>query len=151
MPYEQVKDLVRKLARFHGEISSKFETMESSCRREKVKMLLDYMTEHEKKLETGLLEFEKTADPALMKTYFSFTPDRKRWEALQAMQLAEDASFRDAVDLVLEADQLLLDLLQEIVCNTETEDVHRLFQSLLENARKQRNKFVRDALMLEEC
>ncbi len=151
MSYEQVRDILNKTKELHRELSRFYEVLESRCKQQKVKLLLDYLHDRESKGEKQMEQFIREAEDSLMNAYYSFTPDQQKWNFLKEIEISPDASLQEAIDMVLKIDQYILDLLQEVAENSELDHVRLVFVNMLEHAKKERNRFVRDAMMLEEC
>lgn len=151
MSYEQVRDILDHLNKLHQQLHDYYEGLSRSCTKARLKMLLDYLGEHESLTQRQLKEYMDSADRSTLETYFSFTPDRDRWEMIQKLHITNDSSVSDVIDAILTVDDSLMSIFSEIIDNSESEKVRSLFKDVHKNTCDLRKKMVRNVMMIEEC
>ena len=66
MPYKKTRDILDRARTFHNNISERYRTLSVAAEKEKVKMLLDYLSRHEKNLAKSLEEYEEDASREIL-------------------------------------------------------------------------------------
>ncbi len=74
MAYETVKDVFDRIRTFHHRVGDYYDRLYSIADTERVKILLDYMSRHEKKLELCISEYEHDAAKDVLEAWFKYTP-----------------------------------------------------------------------------
>ena len=75
MRFEQVKNVLQDVRAFHGRASEFFAGLSDLAEQERVKMLLDYMSLHERELGEKLGAYEQQASEGLLETWMDFRQD----------------------------------------------------------------------------
>lgn len=151
MPYEQVQTLLEKLRNIHNDLAGYYTKVESECRQERIKILMDFMKLHEEKMAANVEHFLKDAEKSTLSSYYSFTPDQKKWEIIKHLNIPPDSDIRVVIDRVLTIDETINELVCEIINNTELEHVRDTFENIRDEAKLLRKQFVRDIMMIDEC
>lgn len=63
MPYETAKDVLEHARDYHRILSDFYNKLGAKAQKQRAKMLLDYLSRHEKHLEDSLAEYEKEVSP----------------------------------------------------------------------------------------
>ncbi len=69
MSFENFKDILDHARAFHRQLSSYYKKLGDKAERERVKMLLDYMSRHEAHLDESLKQYEEEVFKGLMKQH----------------------------------------------------------------------------------
>lgn len=148
MPFEQTQDLLNKLENVHLQLSSCYGKFENTNKEVKVKLLLQYLKDHETKLKTAIEEYEQEADVNTLHSYYQQSPEKEKWDYFASCTINDDTAFDDLVKQVLESDDAYVNILEEIFNASKTNQQKTLFADLLENAKQNRKKFVFDIMTL---
>lgn len=150
MPYKKTRDILARAKTLHSQISELYHTLSADAERERVKMLLDYLSRHEKNLAISLEEYEEDASRKILDTWFTFIPEIPAAKCFEDMEVAPSMSVDDVIRLVLCYDEWLVDLYREAAMNSQSEEVREVFNSLLEMEKEEEVVFLRDALEVKE-
>ncbi len=74
MRFEQTKDILEHTQQFYKLIADYYHLMSDQTHKPRIKMLLDYLSRHEKHLEKTLSEYEDSASEQVLNTWFQFSP-----------------------------------------------------------------------------
>lgn len=151
MAFETTKDVLEHAREFHGQLSDYYAQLSEKAERERVKMLLDYLSRHEKHLEKSLEAFEQDVSEGILKTWFQFPPPKATLATCQALVLEKerDISIDGVIDLALQMDECLVQLYQEMIKSSESEQVREVFKNLLAMEKHEEVELVRNAFRLK--
>jgi len=149
MPYKRTKDLLDRARLFHKRLGELYERLETVSKKEQVKMLLDYMSRHEKHLTESLSKYEEEASRRVMDYWYKYTPNNKSCEHLENIELRPDMTIDDVISLAMRMDECLVELYRSVAENAESEEVKEIFNSLLEMEKQEEVELLRNALDLK--
>ena len=154
MAFETTKDVLDHAREFHGHVSEYYHRLSEKSQKARVKMLLDYMSWHEKELEKALAQYEEGVSERVLNTWFQYPPPKGVLEVCMCMNMnfeeREDLTVDDVVGMALELDKCLIQLYEVMVVRSEYEEVREVFKNLLEAEKRRELDFVRDAMHLKE-
>ncbi len=145
MSQERVIDVIDHARNFHAQLSKYFDELSVIADRERVKILLDYLSECEKRHERALTEYEEIAPHDVIDTWFKCGADKAISECLEPTDLTSDMDVDTVLREALRLDQCLSDLYQEIVDRAQTDRIKEVFTNLLESNKKEMRDLVRDS------
>ncbi|MCP4220469.1 MAG: hypothetical protein GY765_37925 [bacterium] len=151
MSFETVKDVLDHARDFHRQLSVFYNKVGSGFHKERVKMLLFYLSRHEKQLEKSLADYEKDVSEKILKTWFQFAPNKETLNQCVNLSLVdkENLTVDKVTDLALELDNCLIKLYEETAKQTDVPEVKEIFLNLLEMEKQEEKKLVRDATSLK--
>ena len=152
MAFETTKDVLDHAREFHGRVSDFYGRLSKKVHKERVKMLLEYLTRHEKHLEESLAQYEEGVSQKILNTWFLYPPPKQILDTCQtvALEEKEDLVVDDVIKIALELDECLVQLYKIMVEHSEFEEVREVFANLLALEKRRELDFVRDALYLKE-
>jgi len=144
MPYEQVRTIMGRAQRFHRKLSEFYQKLDETTpeEQERMKLVLQYLQEHENKLERQLCDFEKDARPNAMDTWVQFPPDEDLEKIFDPSRLKPDMSINDIVVLTLEFDNTLLKFYERARDVASTREIGEMFDQLLVEGKRDRKALV---------
>ncbi len=150
MRYEQTRDVLDHVVKFHREAGALFQQLMEHASDQRVQMLLDYMVRHEKALERRINEFRCDSSERVLSGWFKYTHDEDIFKALRLVDATADMDFDDVLDLAVELDAKLIELYEEMVDRSPSDEVKEIFSSLLGQETREKNVLVRSALGLKD-
>lgn len=150
MPYKKTRDILDSAKTLHRQISTLYHTLSVDAERERVKMLLNYLSRHEKNLAKSLEKYEEDSSRRILETWFTFMPEIPAAKCFEDVEVTPSMSVDDVIRLALCYDDWLVDLYREAERNSQSEEVREVFNSLLEMEREEEVVLLRDALELKE-
>ena len=150
MPYKKTRDILDRARAFHNNISKHYHTLSVAAEREKVKMLLEYLSRHEKNLAKSLEDFEEEASREILENWFKFTPELSITECIEDIEITPSMSVDDVIRLALCYDNRLVDLYREAARISPSEEVRDVFNNLLDMEKEEELILMRDALEIKE-
>ncbi len=150
MAYETVADVFDRVRNFHAQVGKYYNQLYLIADKEKVKLLLDYMSRHEKKLELCMSEYEDNASKDILNTWFKHTPASTYQECFKDSDLNHSMSIDDVISVALRLDDCIINAFKRIVDSSESNRIKEIFTCLLKSAEREKKKFVNEALELKE-
>ncbi len=142
MAYEQVKEIIGRAQRFHRDLSAFYEQAEGVVKREKVRIVLDYLRWHEHAMEERLREFVSGAGDHVMGAWFQYTPAHQMQEVLQRVKIDPDMTVDEVIELALKMDEGLLEFYRTARDIALIPEVREVFDGLYKEAMNERAKVV---------
>lgn len=152
MAFETTKDVLDHVREFHQQLSAFYRNLIDKTNKERVRMLLDYLSRHEKHLEESMARYEAEVSERILKTWFQYPPPKEILGICKTLAVdeVEDLSVDGVIKLALELDDCLIDLYKEMIRGSGSEEVREVFQSLLDMEKQEELELVRDSLELKD-
>jgi rubrerythrin len=145
MSQERVVDIIDHAREFYSRLSKYHDELSAVADRERVKILLDYLSDCEQRHEQALADYEGIAPHAVIDTWFKCGADKAINELSEASQLTSDMDVDTVLREALRLDQCLSDLYQELIDRAQTDRIREIFTRLLETNKKEMRNLVRDS------
>lgn len=139
--YKQVRDVLQHVRTFHRRLREYYEDASEQTSNERIELLLEFLSDHEKDLERGLSRYEPQAAEGILNTWMQYVPDDVLERAFAEIPLHEDSSEEEIIDAATRFIDALVDLYATLVQSTEAPRVKELFASLLELEKTRREHF----------
>jgi len=136
--------------RFYSEICDFYEALAKETSSERVRMLLHYMSGHQKFLEEKISEFEKSASQTAMDTWYQTVPGDQMFKFLKELKKTPNMNIDQVVELGLKANKEIIDFYRHLAENSELEEAREIFSSLLRKQEEESHNLVRDAHELSD-
>jgi rubrerythrin len=152
MAFETTKDVLDHAREFHRQLGEFYSGLSSKSAKQRVKMLLDFMSDHEKHLEDTMARYEEEVSQKILNTWFQYSPSKEILTACKEINLEgkENLTVDDVIEIAVKLTQCLIDLYKEMAKNSECEDVRAVFNNLMEMERHFELQLVRDAQELKD-
>jgi rubrerythrin len=144
-----VRDVIDKAKALHQQLGQFYAQLSADEPRERIKMLLDYMSRHEKHLESALARFEQDAKAPILKSWFK--GDAGAPELLgQTPRVTASMGTADVIKMALSYDDALIDLYERLASSGAPPAVREFFGQLVLHERKEERRMVRDTIEMDE-
>lgn len=128
--YKTAIDFIDFVRNLHREIKNYCEKILDKSNSEKVKMVLGYVAEHERKMEETLLEYENGLSKSIEETWYQFIELPEKPSCLKDIQLSKEMTIDDVVDLISKVDICLIKLYKKLSEISVTEEAQKVFDNL---------------------
>jgi hypothetical protein len=147
MAFETTKDVLDHAREFHTQLSEFFSLLSKKSEKLRVKLLLDYMSQHEKYLEETLARYKEEVSEKILNTWFQYPPPKEILDTCREVSINETRNLTvdDVIEMAVKLDQCLIDLYIEMIKNSETDQMREFFTNLMEMEKRQELELVRDA------
>jgi hypothetical protein len=127
-----------------------YERLHEKDEKQKVKMLLDYLSRHEKHREETLARYEEEASKKVMEMWFKYIPKNLCPECFENISIRSNMSVDDVIGIAMHFNNCLVELYMSLIENTSGNEVRNVFICLLERMKKEKMNLARDALWLND-
>lgn len=145
MPVEQTRSIIDHTRIFHRRVSQYYHRLADSTQRGRVKLLLDYMSEHEQRLADCMAQYEVTAPEKILNTWIQIANTTDATKLMADAELVSGMSVDEIVDLGIRFSECVIEVYQQLSSQSEPESVQQVFANLLSLEQKALQQFVRDA------
>jgi rubrerythrin len=146
--YVQVRDLLEQAAQFHGRMAEFYHRLSDHAGKERVKLLLDYMSTHEKNLQNSLDDFDEEASEGVLDTWVDRDHCDRIIHACENLPAEPELSIDGVTRLAMRVDESLIRFYDELARKAEGEDVREVFRNLVAQEQAELRRLARDALMV---
>ncbi len=150
MAFERVRDILNHAKDFHRRLGEFYAQCGAGADREKVRILLNYMSRHEANLAECLAMYEREAAARILDTWFKYPPEMPTCRCFECIRLEPDMGVDEIVEAALKVDACLLDLYRRTAEQSVSREVRDLFNELVEREKKEETECLRNALTFDE-
>lgn len=150
MRFEQAKTILNHMRDFHSTIAEYYHELSEHTEKERVKMLLKYLEEHEIHIVDVLADYTDYLPPSVSETWFNFSPCTAKLGELKSMIALEIPKVDDIIEFALRLDNCIIETYREIVNSAESDKVKELFENLLKLEEAERTRVVINTARLNE-
>ena len=119
MAFETTKEVLDHAREFHTQLSEFYSLLSSKSEKQRVKLLLDYMSQHEKYLEDTLTRYEEEVSDKILNTWFQYPPPKEILDTCREVSIKETdyLTVDDVIEMAVKLEQCLIDLYKEMIKN----------------------------------
>ncbi len=147
--YTQTRDVLEHVRNYHKLLSEFYQHLEDKAEKQRVKLLLDYLSRHEKHFDECLAVYNENASKMVMNTWYQYTPQIDPSELLEEVALTPEMSVDDVIRVALRLDNYLIDLYQMMAENAEIPEVREVFMNLLGMEQQEKREQAKNALSIK--
>jgi len=128
----QIRDSLDQVRDFHGQLAEYYGQLSDRAAQQRVKMLLDHISTHERNLQSSMAAFEEGASRQVMDTWVDWSHCEEIIAICGQTPISPDLSVNGVVKLAMDVDSCLLHFYREVAANAETETVREVFRNLID-------------------
>ncbi|TAN48182.1 MAG: hypothetical protein EPN21_15410 [Methylococcaceae bacterium] len=145
-----VKDFLDYGRELHGEIQAFYDTLSEQSDKERVRMLLDYLSRHEKTMEESLHRFEQVTRQSILAVWLEHVPRLSIQEIIDECGIKAGATLDDVLAIALKFDAAMIKLYRDVAENAKDARVKEVFNNIADMEVSEDNKLLRSVSMLRE-
>ena len=149
MAFDQTKDVLEHVREFHRKLGAFYDELKASTSRERARVLLDYMSRHEKYLEDCLIQYEEQVSDNLLDTYFKYGSESTELTAITDFEIKPDMDVEDVIAAAMHFDTCLIAFYREMSQRALSKKVREVFENLLEMEQNEQIQLSKRALDIE--
>lgn len=154
MSVDQTRSIIDHAREFHEQVSEYYHRLADAAARTRVRLLLDYMSQHEERLADALTEYEGSAPAKILDTWFQSAGDTDALKTvrkqLESVQIGPDGDVDEVIEVGVQLSECVLAVYRDLAERAEPDSVRQVFESLLGMEEKAQQQFVRDAERLND-
>lgn len=148
--FETAGDFINIVTKFHHQLAYYYKKMSDSANKEIVIILLSYIREHEMKMETSLIDYEKGLPDKIKDTWIEFVDKEKITKCFSSIKFYHEMTVDDIIEMTIKFDDCIIELYKNLVESSEVETVKEVFRDLLEMEIHEKMKIVKSAMRIRE-
>jgi rubrerythrin len=148
--FEQVKDVLDYGRKLHVELREFYDSVSHGSEQARVKMLLDYLSRHERNREIVLERFETETRQGMLNLWLQYAPPSHVEERLRDCAIRPDMSVDDVLRIAMDFDNALIDLYDGAAKIVDDPHAKAVFANLVEMERQEKQRFIRDAEWMDD-
>lgn len=148
MPAATTRELLDHVRHFHHQVGEFYDSLREKTTRRRVKLLLDYLHYHQKKLEQALDVFDAVADKDVMETWFQYTPPEDFMDEL-IQTASPELEFQQVLAIATRIDEEVTQFYRHLADMAPIPKMRELFTDLARNLADAKRQLIRDALSLD--
>ena len=146
MSYSTVGDILQYSKELHVHARTLYEQIKDNSQRERVDMMLDLLSEHEKTLGAQVADLQGSASDAVLSEWHQFEPKKIEEVLADCKSLNNDMSVDDLVDVALKLDDFMIDFYRQIASEATSRATREIFTNLIELEENEKMQIVRASL-----
>ncbi|WP_432734845.1 hypothetical protein [Maridesulfovibrio sp. FT414] len=146
---QTAKDVIEQTKAFHKRLGSFYKELSDKVEKERVKILLDYMSRHHDNLAVILDEYESGVSQHILNTWFMYVHKECDLSPFFDASLGPDMTAQEVVKVAIDLDKCLLETYEAMLQNDIPDDVSEVFQGLLDMEKLEKIKLAKNALKIE--
>jgi rubrerythrin len=150
MSFETTRDILEHAKKFHKQLGELYGRISLTADKERIKILLTYMSRHEQRLVECLSGFESDAAKKVLNTWFKFAPEMPKCKCFECVDLKPDMDIDHVIEAAMKVDRCLIRFYEEASEKASIPEVKDLFARLLEMEKEEETKCLRNALAYDE-
>lgn len=148
--FEQVKDVLDYGIQIHTRLRDVYDRLQQQSEQTRVKMVLEYLSRHERNREYAMQRFEEDARKNLLNVWLQYAPSSNIEQLLSQCDTGADMSVDDVIKLAMCFDDALIALYQETAREIDEPRVQDVFLNLAEMEIREKQRFIRDAEWVQD-
>lgn len=146
--YQTTRDILHAIERLHRQLARHYRQLGHGTSQERLRLLLDYMSTHEEKLQMAMRRTGHDSSEAVLNTWFRDAPALDEVMAELSPRAADSQE-----QLISQAQALgrhLLTLYEQLAETAPTQKVRALFENIALQARQEEARLQMAALQLQD-
>jgi rubrerythrin len=132
MRFTQVRNTLDEVRDFHGQLAEYYGQLSDKAAQQRVKMLLDHMSSHERNLQSSMAAYEEGASRQVMNTWVDCSLCEELIMSCEQTPIAPDLDVDSVIKVAMEVDQCLLHFYREVARSADSETVRDVFRNLVD-------------------
>jgi len=150
MSYSTVKDIIEYSRKLHQHARNLFEQLRDQTQKERVDMMCHLLAEHENTMADSLIRIEEELQQKVLTEWHQFEPGSISEALAERVNIHPDMSVDELVKIALRIDDYLIDLYNQMLSESTSDESRVLFQSLVQLEQSEKMRTVRAALSAED-
>jgi rubrerythrin len=147
---QQVKDILEFGRKMHASTQECYASLEQKTDQERIRMLLNYLGRHERKMEENLARFSAESRQKILDAWITHVPQTQIDALLGRCMVLRGASVEEVVRMGIEFDDALIDLYREVAREATLPDVRQVFLDLIDQENQERLRLLQSVNQLRE-
>lgn len=130
---------------FHRRLKQFYQNLSEAEKQPRVKLLLEYFTDHEANLERIITSYEKGAPRAVLDSWFECLYDECRLSCFEKMDHIPNMTVEQVIELAMKADSCIENNYRRLIESDKEPEVRQFFSDLLQLEVSEKKKAIRNS------
>ncbi len=144
----RIRELIDHAVLFHRLLASYFAVLLEHATDSRLRLILDYLAEHEKASEEYLVEYGRAASPDILDTWIQFSSCESKLVELRRILLEKKHDVNDIVDTLMQFYECFIEQFQGFALQAENENAREVFQNIVSHEENGKKQLIRNLGML---
>lgn len=140
MRFEKAREALEHAKMFHIQLSLLYEFLATLENTEKVKLLLDYMVQHEREIAESLENYGKNTPVGILDTWLQYTNDKAILKIPEKENLTSKKSMEDIIELSMKFSDELIELYTNITEQVDEVELKYVFTNLADMQKQEKRQ-----------
>ncbi len=151
MEFKQISDILDWSQAIHAELAERYQSLAGELTQQRAVLLLDYLADHQKQLETSVELLKEDISPGLLNTWTrTELADAFPSSLMELRNQLTTLSTEDILTLCIDYHDRLIKLYNELSQTADLDSSRELFENLADLEHHEKLITVRDAQWLED-
>ncbi|QGY40451.1 hypothetical protein GM415_10040 [Pseudodesulfovibrio cashew] len=147
---QTARDVIDQVKAFHRKLGDLYQGLSDTVEKERVKILLEYMSRHHDNLAYIMDEYEEGLTEKVLNTWFMYVHEECDLSPFFDANLGPDTTAQEAILVALDLDKCLMETYEAMLAQEVPDEVSEVFERLLEFEKKEKIKLAKTSLMIED-
>lgn len=150
MRFKKARDVLNRVKSFHQDVSARCQKVCEGSDDERVRILLNYVSEREQNLARAAGEFTDKTEDLELDTWFQYATDDEALNSLLSNGFKAGMAPQDLANTTMTIADHLLDMYRDMLKAADTDELRRVFQDLIDHEQKDKEILARNLQMFED-
>jgi len=150
MTVQTARDILDRARYFHQQLHAFYEALKGKIEQPKLHLILDYLMQHEDRMEQALEDYEDDIADKVAETWFKYSPEMSIDEAIRNIQISKDITLDELMTIAIQLENHFVRLYEHAADQAMSADVKEVFEQLKKETMKDRSKLSRDLVDMQD-
>jgi len=150
MTVQTARDILDRARYFHQQLHGFYEALKGKIEQPKLHLILDYLMQHEERMEQALADYEDDIAEKVSETWFKFSPEMSIDDAIKNINIPKDMTLDQLMVIAIQLENHFVELYKHAAEQAVSTDVKEVFEQLKKETMKDRTKLSRDLVDMHD-
>ncbi|HMO04106.1 MAG TPA: hypothetical protein PKC67_01510 [Kiritimatiellia bacterium] len=150
MTTQTTRGILDQARYFHQQLQAFYEGLRGRLEQPQLQLILDYLAQHEQRMEHALARYEEDIAAEVADTWFKFNAGVSMDEAIAAVHIRPEPSLDDLMAIAIQLENQFLVLYKNAADQAVSVKVKEVFEQLLKQTTRDRMKLSRDLVDMHD-
>lgn len=150
MTTQTTRDILDQARYFHHLLQGFYEALKGKIEQPKLQLILDYLAQHEERMEQALDQYEEGIAAKVADTWFKYNAGVSMADAIRAIELKPDPTLDDLMTIAIQLENHFVTLYRHAADQAVSPETKEVFEQLLNETMRDRMKLSRDLVDMHD-
>jgi rubrerythrin len=150
MSAQTTRNILDQARYFHQQLQAFYEVLRGKIEKPKLQLILDYLAQHEKRMEKALEEYEDDVAGKVANTWFKYSSENSMHETLKNIKTSPDMTLDELMTIAIQLENHFVNLYRSASEQAVSNEVKDVFEKLLKETMRERMKISRDLVDMND-